>query len=57
MFVNKFFVRICCFVLGEQEIFVNIAEKGRKYRGAVGDGGAAESDFTIKNLLTKAECF
>lgn len=42
MFVNKFFVRICYFVLGEQEIFVNIAEKGRKYRAAVGDGGCGK---------------
>ena len=25
-----------------QEIFVNIAEKGRKYRAAVGDGGCGK---------------
>ena len=42
MFINKFFVRICYFVLREQEIFVNIAEKGRKYRAAVGNGGCGK---------------
>ena len=31
-FVNKFFVRIYCFILGEQEVFVNIAEIGGKCR-------------------------